>query len=115
MANRFAPLLLPANPGAMTQDYQPKITYFDATISGTTLQHTKKMQDFFESYEIDDDSVRIKIFVQSLTGDVRPWFRALPANSIAEPETLYQTFLNRWEKKDPLHILSEYDTIKRGP
>jgi len=58
----------------------------------------------------------MKIFVQSLTGEVRTWLRALPRNSIADPEALYQTFLNRWEnKKDPLHILSEYDTIKRGP
>jgi len=73
------------------------------------------MQDYFESYEIDDEAVRMKIFVQSLTGDVRSWFRSLPANSIADPEALYQTFTNRWEKKrDPLHILAEYDTIKRG-
>jgi hypothetical protein len=43
------------------------------------------MQDYFENYEIDDDSVRMKIFVQSLTGDVRTWFRALAANSIADP------------------------------
>jgi len=58
----------------------------------------------------------MKIFVQSLTGDVRLWFRALPANSIGDPEALYQAFLNRREKKkDPLHILFEYDTIKRGP
>ena len=47
MANRYAPLQLPANPGTMPQDYQTKITYFDATGSGTALQHTKKMQDFF--------------------------------------------------------------------
>ena len=116
MANRYAPLQLLANPGAMPQDYQTKITYFDGTCSYTALQHTKKMQDYFENYEIDDDGVKMKIFVQSLTGDVRPWIRALPANSIGDPEALYQTFLNRWEKKkDPLHILSEYDTIKRGP
>ena len=116
MANRYAPLQLPANPGAMPQDYQTKITYFDGTNSCTALQHTKKMQDYFESYEIDDDSVRMKIFVQSLTGDVRTWFRALAPNSILNPEALYQAFINRWEKKkDPLHILSEYDTIKRGP
>jgi len=116
MANRYAPLQLPANLGAMPQDYQTKITYFDGTGSYTALQHTKKMQDYFENYEIDDDGVRMKIFVQSLTGDVIPWFRALPANSIGDPEALYQTFLNIWEKKkDPLHILSEYDTIKRGP
>jgi len=57
-----------------------------------------------------------KIFVQSLTGDVRICFRDLPTNSIDNPDALYQSFLNRWEKKKyPLHILSEYDTIKRGP
>jgi len=100
----------------MPQDYQTKITYFDGTSACTTLQHTKKMQDYFESYEIVHDSVIMKIFVQILTGDVRTWFRALPANSIADPEALYQSFINRWEKKkDPLHILAEYDIIKRGP
>ena len=61
MANRYAPLQLPANPRAMPQDYQTKITYFDGTSAYTTLQHTKKTQDYFESYEIDDDSVRMKI------------------------------------------------------
>ncbi len=86
MVNRYAPLQLPANPGAMPQDYHTKITYFDGTNACTALHHTKKMQDYFESDEIDDDSVRMKIFVQSLTGDVRTWFRALPANSIGDPE-----------------------------
>lgn len=60
--------------------------------------------------------MRIKIFVQSLTGEVRTWFRSLAANSIPDPGSLYQSFLSRWEKKkDPLHILTEYDTIRRGP
>lgn len=107
MANRYAPLQFPGNPKAMPQDYQSKITYFDGTHSYTTLQHTKKMQDYFENYEIDYDDVRMRIFVQSLTGDVRIWFRALAENSIGDPDALYQTFLNRWEKKkDPFHILS---------
>ena len=115
MANRYDPLQLLANPGPMPQDYQSKISYFDGTGSYPALQHTKKMQDCFENYEIDDDGVRMKIFVQSLTGDVRSWFRSLPANSLADPEALYQTFVNRWEKKKgPLHILSEYNAIKRG-
>jgi len=115
MANRYAPLQLPANPGALPQDYQSKITHFDSTGPFTALHHTKKMQDYFESYEIDDDSVRMRIFVQSLTGDVRTWFRSLAANSITTPDELYQSFTNRWgKKKYPLHILGEYDTIKRG-
>ncbi len=74
------------------------------------------MQDYFENYEIDDDDVRMNIFVQSLPCDVRIWFIALAVNSIANSEALYQYFLNRWEKKkDPLHILTEYDNLKRGP
>jgi len=100
----------------MPQDYQRKITYFDGTSSYTAQQHTKKMMDYFENNEIDDNDVRMKIFVQSITVDVRTWFRALATNTIVDPNFLYQTFLNRWEKKkDPLHILTEYEYFKRGP
>lgn len=116
MENRYSPLQFPANPGSMPQDYQSKITYFDGIGTCTTQQHTKKMNDYFENYKIDVDDVRMKVFVQRLTGDVRTWFRALPANTINDPEALYQTFLNIWEKKkDPLHISSEYENLKRGP
>ena len=64
---------------------------------------------------MDADDVRLRIFVQSLIGEVRTWFRALPTNNINDLEALYRTFLNRWEKKkDPLQILSEYENLKRG-
>lgn len=116
MANQYAPMQLPANLGPMPRDYQRKITYFDGADTYTAQQHTKKMIDYVENYEIDDDDVRMKVFVQSLTGDVSTWFRALPANTITDPEALYHTFLNRCEKKnDPLHILSEHENLKRGP
>ena len=116
MANRYAPLQIPANAAALPQDYQTKISYFDSNGPLTAVQHAKRMQDHFETYEIDDDNVKMRMFVQSLTGDVRTWFRSLNANSITTPAELYQAFTSRWEKKkDPLHILGEYDTIKRGP
>ena len=70
MAMRYAPLQLPANPVALPQDYQAKISYFDSTGPYSAIQHAKRMQDHFENYEIDDESVRMRIFVQSLTGDV---------------------------------------------
>jgi len=37
MANKYAPLHLPTNPGAMPQDYQTKITYFHGTSACTAL------------------------------------------------------------------------------
>ena len=97
MANQYTPINLHANPRALPQDYQSKITYFEGTSTYTAQQHTKKITNYFESYEIDADDVGMKVFVQSLTRDVRTWFRALPANSINEPQALYQTFINRWD------------------
>lgn len=115
MENIYTTLVFPANPGAMPQDYQIKITPFDGSGTYTAQQHTKKMTDYFEIYEIDADDVRMRIFVQSLIGEVRTWFRALLANNINDLEDLYRAFLNIWEKKkDPLQILLEYENLKRG-
>ena len=48
-------------------------------------------------------------------GEVRNWFKALPARSIATLPNLQRQFLDRWEvNKDPLSILSKYDNIKRN-
>lgn len=115
MENRYTPLNLPVNPRAMPQDYQSKITPFDGSGTYTTQQHTKKMTDYFEIYGIDTDVVRMRILIQSLTGDVKIWFRVLPTNSINDLQDFYTTFLNRWEKKkNPLQILSKYENLKRG-
>ena len=103
MANRYTPLHLLANPGAMPQDYQSKITPFDGSGTYTAQQHTKKMTYYFEIYEVDADDVIMRVFVQSLTGDVRTLFRSLRENNINDLQTLYTQFLVRWEKKkDPL-------------
>ena len=57
----------------------------------------------------------MRLFVQSFGGDVQKWFRALPTASIPTLLVLQRKFLDRWEvKKNPLHILSEYENIKRN-
>ena len=57
MANRYAPLRLPGNPAALPPDYQSKITPFDGCGTYTAQQHTKRMTDYFEFYEIDANDV----------------------------------------------------------
>ena len=72
------------------------------------------MNDCFDLQEVDDESVKLKMFAQSLGGEVRKWFKYLPPNSINDIPTFHQTFLNRWEvKKNSLQILSEHENIKR--
>jgi hypothetical protein len=55
----------------------------------------------------------MRLFAQSLTGEVKKWFKNLPTTSINDITTFHQYFLNRWEvKKNPLQILFEYENIK---
>ncbi len=52
----------------------------------------------------------MRLFAQSLGGDVKKWFRGLPAGSIANLDA----FLVRWEiKKNPLQLLNEYKKTER--
>lgn len=74
------------------------------------------MTNYFEIYEIDIGDVQMRNFSQTLAGDVRTWFRALPPKSTNSLEDVYLQFLHRWAKKNnPLQILSEYENLKRGP
>jgi len=57
----------------------------------------------------------MRLFVQSLEGNVRTWFRQLPANSIRSWEELTNIFKNQWGvKKEALYFLSEFEELKRN-
>lgn len=100
----------------MPEDYQPRIPQFDGTGPISAHQHVDRMNDSFDLQELDKESVKIRLFSQSLIGQVRKWFKELPVDSINDFPGFHQTFLTRWEiKKNPLHILSEYEIIRRGP
>lgn len=116
MANKYAPLVLPGQLHDLPQDYQSKIQLFDATGLYTTQQHVNIMNDYFELHEIDDADVRMRLFAQTLAGEVRTWFRNLAAGSITDMKNFHRMFIERWErKKNPLQILYEYEKIRIGP
>ena len=53
------------------------------------------MEDSFDYMEIADDTVKMRIFTQSLGGDVKKWFKGLPPGSINDLPALYQTFIKK--------------------
>jgi hypothetical protein len=64
---------------------------------------------------VDEADVQMRLFAQSLTGDVKKWFKALHAATITDIVVFHRAFLDRWEvKKNPLQILSEYENIRQN-
>jgi hypothetical protein len=73
------------------------------------------MNDYFDLQEVDEADVQMRLFAQSLTGEVKKWFKTLRVASITDIVSFHRSFLDRWEvKKNPLQILSEYENIIRN-
>ena len=54
------------------------------------------------------------MFVQSLDGEVRRWFRELPTNSITLIEELQDVFMRQWgDTKDHTYYITEFGAIRR--
>lgn len=94
MANRYAPLVLPDQLHAMHADYQSNIFLFDATGNYTYQQHVNKVSGFLKLHEIDEADVQMRLFSQTLIGDVKNWFKAFPANHIAELTNFQRLFID---------------------
>jgi hypothetical protein len=56
----------------------------------------------------------MRIFVHSLDGEARKWFRALTPGSIDGIEALDDVFLRQWgDKKDFMYYITEFGSLKR--
>ena len=99
MANRYAPLSLPANLNAMPVDYNTKIKQFGDDGTYTASQHIQWFKDFCDLQELDNNDVKMRLFEQSLKTNVKDWIRGLITRSIIGINEFYTIFLDRWEKK----------------
>lgn len=115
MANRYAPLVLPANLNVMSVDYSTKIKQFGDDEAYTARQHVQWFKDFCDLSEVDDEDVKMRLCAQSLKTNVKDWFRGLAARSIPDIDKFHVIFLEKWvEKKKIVQMLTCYNQLKRG-
>ena len=59
--------------------------------------------------------MKIRLFAQSLSREVKKWFKALLVGSIINSQHFGNIFLNRWEeKKNLVQLLTQFNQLKRG-
>jgi hypothetical protein len=116
MAARFTPLILPAQLHDLPQNYSQRIRLYDVEGSVSAQRHLDWFNDFVDLEEVDYADAKMRLFVQSLSGDVRKWFKSLPPMSIRDFTAFETSFLNKWgDKKNPLQLLTQYNNMKKAP
>ena len=65
MATWYAPLVLPQPLVPLPNDYQYRIPHFTRNESTTAQHHVDKMDDAFYYMEIEEDTIKMRIFTQS--------------------------------------------------
>jgi hypothetical protein len=116
MAARFSPLALPAQLHDLPQNYNQRIKLYDVEGNASAQKHLDWFNDFVDLEEVDYEDAKMRLFAQSLSGEVRKWFKSLPATSIPNFASFETLFLARWgDKKNPLQLLTQYNNIKRSP
>lgn len=57
----------------------------------------------------------MRLFAQSLLGEVKKWFRSLTTDVILDFQHFERMFLGRWEeKKNLVQLLTQYNQLRRG-
>ena len=89
VAARYAPLVMPqpfhALPGG---DYQKYLPRFNGQVDTTADEHWNAFFSYVDNQNIEAKDVWMRMFVQSLNGEVRKWVLEFPAGSINGIEVL---------------------------
>jgi ribonuclease HI len=115
IAARYAPLVLPQLLNALPPDgYLKQLPKFTGEGDIAAEEHLAAFYTFADDNVIMHADVWMRIFVHSLQGEARKWFKALPPGSIDGIEALDSTFLRQWgDKKDFMYYMTEFGSLKR--
>jgi hypothetical protein len=114
LAARYAPLILPNPVSTMpTEDYQKYMPKFTGEGDVSAEEHIEAFYSYAENLNIEEEDVWTRVFVQSLDGHARKWFKELPAGSIAGIEQLDETFLKHWgDRREFVYYITEFRNLR---
>jgi hypothetical protein len=113
--NLFKPLRLPHDLHpypSYSFEYLPRFSGEDHI---TAERHLEAFERFVDQFEIVHDDVSMRLFSQSMFGDVVVWFICLEASSIGSWTELCHAFLKCWgENKSLDQYWFEFNALRRG-
>jgi hypothetical protein len=115
VAARYAPLILPQPMNDLPAgDYLKYMPKFMGEEDITAEEHLASFYSYADNLNIENEDVWMRVFVQSLDGEARKWFKGLTLGSIVGIEALDDVFLRQWgDKKYFMYYIIEFGSLKR--
>ena len=89
------------------EDYQKYFPRINGQGETTSEEHWDAFINYANNQNIEEKDVWMRMFVQSLDGEVKKWFRELPINSITIIEELQDIFMRQWgDTKDHTYYIT---------
>jgi hypothetical protein len=111
----FKPLKLPYHLHPYPPDFFKYLPHFSGEDHVTTERHVEAFENFVGQFEIAHDDVSMRLFSNSLFGDVVVWFKCLGADSIGSWVELCNAFLKWWgENKSLDQYWDDFNALRRG-
>ena len=76
-----------------TREYHKYMPKFTGTEGVSAQEHLESFYNYADNLDISEDDVWMRVFVQSLDGEARKWFKELTPRYIADIEVLDDAFL----------------------
>jgi hypothetical protein len=94
---RYAPLILPQVMFSFApNDYMRYLPRFIGYGAFTGEEKLSSFCSFADNFNVEHADVWMRLFVQSLNGEPRKWFKSLPPNSIVDIVALDHAFIKHW-------------------
>jgi hypothetical protein len=115
IVSKYAPLVFPVGLHALpATDYMKYFPIYNGEWDVITEEHLVSFYSFVNKFNIDYADVWMRLFVQSLDGEVHKWFQDLPQSSITNIYALYESFINQWgDRRYYLYYITEFGVLKR--
>jgi uncharacterized small protein (DUF1192 family) len=95
-------------------DYLKYMPKFSGEGDITAEEHLVAFYNYADNLNIESEDVWMRVFVQSLDGEVRKWFRGLAPGSIAGIEALDNVLLRQWgDRKDFMYYMTDFGSLRK--
>ena len=112
---RYATVNLPIPLSAMpTGDYLKYMNKFTGDGDFIAKEHLEAFYSYAENINIEQEDVWTRVFVQSLDGQARKWFKELLVGSVVGIEALDDIFIKHGgERRHHLYYITKFSNLKR--